>query len=126
MSLKKKPSGALFRKRAAENQQKEEKEFKKVFKTTIFFVSNRESTETEPSDFQVCSSVGRENWNENNSHRLPSTSQTQSATDSDIAMHIHYTLLDSGFVLEDPGTWNIKDNVQTSKILNSRLRSRFF
>ncbi|GFY57816.1 hypothetical protein TNIN_176331 [Trichonephila inaurata madagascariensis] len=37
MSLKKKPSGTEFHKRAAENQQKEEKELKKVSKITSFF-----------------------------------------------------------------------------------------
>ncbi|GFQ64638.1 hypothetical protein TNCT_345801 [Trichonephila clavata] len=36
-SLKKKPSGAEFRKRAAENQQNEEKELKKVSKKSFFF-----------------------------------------------------------------------------------------
>ncbi|GFQ98684.1 hypothetical protein TNCT_9001 [Trichonephila clavata] len=36
-------------------------------------------------------------------------------------MPIRYTLLDSGFALEDPSTWNIKDNVQISKILNPKL-----
>ncbi|GFX42340.1 transposable element Tcb2 transposase [Trichonephila clavipes] len=74
------------------------------------------SAEIEHSDSQDCSSSGRENWNRNNIHGLPSTSQTQSVTDSDIAMPIRYTVLDSGFVLDDSGTWNIKDNVQISKI----------
>ncbi|GFQ70800.1 dimer_Tnp_hAT domain-containing protein [Trichonephila clavata] len=36
-------------------------------------------------------------------------------------MPIRYTLLDSGIALEDPGAWNIKDNVHISKILNSNL-----
>ncbi|GFR14817.1 hypothetical protein TNCT_711721, partial [Trichonephila clavata] len=55
---------------------------------------------------QACSSCGRENWNENNNHGLyiPPPSQTQSVTDSDIAMPIRYILLEEGFELEDPGT----------------------
>ncbi|GFQ65425.1 hypothetical protein TNCT_541661 [Trichonephila clavata] len=64
---------------------------------------------------------GRENWSENNNHGLPSTSQTQSVTDFDIAMPLRYTLLDSGFELEDPSIWNMRDKAQISKILNSNL-----
>ncbi|GFW31728.1 hypothetical protein TNCV_3099531 [Trichonephila clavipes] len=82
MSLKKKPSRAEFRKRAAESQQKEEKELRKMSKITSFLKKNRECTETEPSDSPACSSEERKNWNQNNNHGLPSTSQTQFVTDS--------------------------------------------
>ncbi|GFQ80368.1 hypothetical protein TNCT_609611 [Trichonephila clavata] len=121
MSLKKKPSGAEFREREGENQQKE---LQKVSREQIF-LSNRESTEIVLSDSQAYSSGGRENWNENNNYGLPSTSQTQSVTDSDIAMPIRCTLLENGFELEDPGTWNKKDMYRYPKYLTQDLEANF-
>ncbi|GFT36601.1 hypothetical protein TNCV_1345341 [Trichonephila clavipes] len=84
ISLKKKPSSAEIRKVAAQSQQKE---LKKVSKIT-FPLSNHECTETEPSDSQTCSFGGRKKWIEISNYGLQSTSQTQSVTDSDIAMLI--------------------------------------
>lgn len=135
MSFKKKPSGSEFRKRAAEYQQKEEKELKKVPKITSFFVSNRDcdSTETEPSHSQTETSLsgGSESRNANIENNIgqSSTSPTQTVPDpdSDTILTIQPmtktidTLLDNEFVLEDPGTWNVKDEVQVTKILNSHL-----
>ncbi|GFR22169.1 hypothetical protein TNCT_322271 [Trichonephila clavata] len=46
MGLKKKPSGAEFRKRAAENQQKEEKELKKSVSDNKFFCFKSHSNVT--------------------------------------------------------------------------------
>ncbi|GFS56253.1 hypothetical protein TNIN_307151 [Trichonephila inaurata madagascariensis] len=54
--------------------------------------------------------VEEKNWDENNNHGLPSTSEAQSVTDYDIAMPIRYTLLDNGFTLEAPSEGNIKEN----------------
>ncbi|GFY09820.1 hypothetical protein TNCV_3697821 [Trichonephila clavipes] len=72
---------------------------------------------------QVCSTGGRKTWNENNNHGLLSSSETQSVTDSDIAMPIRYTLLDSGFTLEDSAhEWEEKKQ----KILKEFKLARYF
>lgn len=130
MSVNKKPSGAEVRKRAAKKQLEDEKLLKKVPKISNFVVVS------EPK-LSKCSLSGTQNIFESQSSDSididtlgqPSTSDTDTLvltqepySDSNTDTPKIKEQDQEDFVLEDPATWNIKDEIQVRKIIHSNIK----